>query len=377
MHYATLVTVEIEACDEDMARVTGARSIIQEIEEQKKENPGHHTILDIYRSEVKVRSTAFSSKMADEVDAAMEPFYSDTDNPKYLEFEDKTENYRKRYETEKVNLVRFPNATVLTVRQSAVWHKYEIVDGRLYERNWGPLHHRKRTKMCRRMKVEENVPYSKVYQSFEEFVEKEYGTPYYEEQEAFGYYFNPDAFYDWYTIGGRWPDMFLVKEDCKEYGIADRSWTCEDDEKKVPDGYRWTCAARKKDIAWQAMYDWELEQEKQRYARLVQAFETRTLPKKTYGTITEDGIQVFGEYVYQKGETEEEYLEQCIRLKRKKYPINIYAFLMEGVWTTVERFIPDGKKSRFEDNADWEDELEQFIDGLDDETVLVSVDCHM
>lgn len=179
MHYATLVTVEIEACDEDMARVTGARSIIQEIEEQKKENPGLHTILDIYRSEVKMRSTAFSSKMADEVDAAMEPFYSDTDNPKYLEFEDKTENYRKRYETEKVNLVRFPNGTVLTVRQSAVWHKYEIVDGRLYEKNWGPLHHRKRTKMCKRMQVMENVPYCKFYRTFEEFVEKEYGTPYY------------------------------------------------------------------------------------------------------------------------------------------------------------------------------------------------------
>ncbi len=374
MHYATLVTVEIEACDEDMARVTGARSIIQEIEEQKKENPGHHTILDIYRSEVKVRSTAFSSKMADEVDAAMEPFYSDTDNPKYLEFEDKTENYRKRYETEKVNLVRFPNGTVLTVRQSAVWHKYEIVDGRLYEKNWGPLHHRKRTKMCKRMQVMENVPYCKFYRTFEEFVEKEYGTPYYEEQEAFGYYFNPDAFYDWYTIGRRWPDMFLVKDDCKEYGIADRSWTCEDEQTKAPDGYRWTCAARKKDIAWQAMYDWELEQEKQRYARLVQAFETRTLPKKTYGTITEDGIQVFGEYVYHKGETEEEFLAQ---LKTRKYPIYIYAFLKDGIWTTKECYISDGENSRFEDNGDWENELEQFIDGLDDETVLVSVDCHM
>ena len=374
MHYATLVTVEIEACDEDMARVTGARSIIQEIEEQKKENPGHHTILDIYRSEVKVRSTAFSSKMADEVDAAMEPFYSDTDNPKYLEFEDKTENYRKRYETEKVNLVRFPNGTVLTVRQSAVWHKYEIVDGRLYEKNWGPLHHRKRTKMCKRMQVMENVPYCKFYRTFEEFVEKEYGTPYYEEQEAFGYYFNPDAFYDWYTIGRRWPDMFLVKDDCKEYGIADRSWTCEDEQTKAPDGYRWTCAARKKDIAWQAMYDWVLEQEKQRYARLVQAFETRTLPKKTYGTITEDGIQVFGEYVYHKGETEEEFLAQ---LKTRKYPIYIYAFLKDGIWTTKECYISDGENSRFEDNGDWENELEQFIDGLDDETVLVSVDCHM
>lgn len=42
MHYTTLVTVEIEPCEEDMARADEARSIIQEIEEQKKENPEHH-----------------------------------------------------------------------------------------------------------------------------------------------------------------------------------------------------------------------------------------------------------------------------------------------------------------------------------------------
>ena len=227
------------------------------------------------------------------------------------------------------------------------------------------------------MQVMEDVPYSKVYQSFEEFVEEEYGTPYYEEQGAFGYYYNPDAFYDWYSIGGRWPDLFLVKDDCEEYGIADRSWTCADKETKTPDGYHWTCAARKKDIAWQVMYDWEREREKQRYARLVQAFETGTLPEEMCGTVTEEGIRIFGDLVYHKGETEEEYLGQCVRLKRKKYPINLYAFLKEGIWITVERFIPDGENSRFENNADWEDELEQFIDGLDDETVLVSVDCHM
>lgn len=86
----------------------------------------------------------------------------------------------------------------------------------------------------------EHVPYDKIYQTFEKFVEKEYGTFYYEEQEAYGYYYNPDAFYDWYSIGGRWPDMFLVKDDCGEYGIADRSWTCADKETKAPDGYHWT-----------------------------------------------------------------------------------------------------------------------------------------
>lgn len=378
MHYATLVTVEIESCEEDMVRVIGARSLIQEIEEQKKENLEHHIMLDIYQSEVKMRSTVFSNRMAEETDTVMEPFCSETDNSDYLEFEDKTEEYRKTYENETVNLIRFPNGTVLTEHQYAVWHKYEIADGRLYERDWGPLHHRKRTKKCKRMQVMENVPYYKVYQTFEEFVEERYGTPYYEEQKAFGYYYNPDAFYDWYSIGGRWPDMFLVKDDCGEYGIADRSGIyCRDRTEKVPKGYRWTCAARKKDIAWQTMYEWELEQAKQSFAQMSGWFASGEVPGNACLCIGEDGISRFGELLYRKGETEDEYLERFVNLKRKKYPVNVYAFLEEGDWTTADRFILDGENSRIEDNTAWEDDLEQFVDGLDDETVLVIVDCHM
>lgn len=378
MHYATLVTVDIEPTVEDMVRVTGAKKLIQEIEEKKKENPEHHVVLDIYQSEVKMRSTVFSSRMADEVDAVMEPFYSDTDNPDCLVFEDKTEEYREAYENETVNLVRFPNGMVLTEHQYAVFHKYEIVDGRLYERNWGPFHHRKRTKMCRRMQVTENVPYSKVYHSFEEFVEEVYGTPYFEEQNAFGYYYNPDAFYDWYSIGGRWPDMFLVKDDCTECGIADRSWIyCRNRTENAPERYHWTCAARKKDIEWQTMYEWELEQAKQSFAKISGWFASGAVPENAGLRITEDGISRFGELLYRKGETEDEYLAQYINLKRKKCPINVYAFLAEDGWTTADRFISDGENSRIEDNAEWEDNLEQFIDGLDDETVLVIVDCHM
>ncbi len=377
MHYATLVTVEMEPCEEDMEIAAAAGSLIQEIEEHKKKNPEHHIMLDIYQSGIKMRSTAFSSRMAEEVDAVMEPFYCDTDNPDYLEFEDRTEEYRETYETETVNLVRFPNGALLTEHRYEVWQKYEIVDGRLYERRWGPLHHRKRTKMCRRMQVMENVPYSEVYQTFEDFVEKEQGTPYHAEQGAYGYYYNPDAFYDWYSIGGRWPDLFLVEDGCKEYGIADRSWTCADEETKAPDGYHWTCAARKKDIAWQVMYEWELKKARQSFAEISGWFASREVPGNAGLCMEEDGISRFGELLYRKGETEDEYLERFVNLKRKKYPISLYAFLTEGIWTTVERFIPDGENSRFEDNADWEDELEQFIDGLDDEIVLVSVDCHM
>ena len=187
MHYATLVTVEIEHGEEDIVRVIGAKKLVQEIEEKKKENPEHHIMLDIYQSEVKMRSTVFSSQMTDEAVTVMEPFCSETDDPDYLEFEDKTEEYRNTYESETVNLVRFPNGMVLTEYQYSVYHKYEIVDGRLYERDWEPLHHRKRTKKCKRMQVMENVPYYKVYQTFEEFVEERYGSSYYEEQKALHY----------------------------------------------------------------------------------------------------------------------------------------------------------------------------------------------
>lgn len=377
MHFATLVAVDIEPCAEDEKRKAEAQELFQEIEAWKKVNPEHRIMLSIYQSEIEMRSTVFSNRMADEVDAVMEPFCSDTDNPDYLEFEDKTEEYRQEYENGAVNLVRFPNGTVRTEHQYRVFQKYEIVDGKLYERNWGPLRHRKRTRKCRRMQVMENVPYSKFYKSFGKFVEAEYGTPYCEERDAYGYYYNPDAFYDWYSIGGRCPDMFLVKTDCPEYGIAKRSCFSRDNETEAPEGYRWTCAARKKDIAWQAMYGWALKQAKESYARLSRVFETGTLPEGMYGKITGEGILVFGEMAYQKGETEEAYLGRSIRLKRKKYPLNIYAFLSESEWITAERFIYDGENSRFEDNPQWEDDLEQFIDGLDDETVLAAVDCHI
>ncbi len=374
MHYATLVTVEIESCMENETRTMEAQELIEKFTNFKRRNSEYDVMLDICTDELRMRSTVFSSRMADEVETIMVPFYCDTDHLDYLKFDDRKKEYRKAYETETVDLIRFPNGKILTSPQYAEYCKYEIAQGRLYEKNWGPLHHRKRTKMCKRIQLMEHVPYSEYYKSFDEFVEKEYGTPYCEEQKTYGYYYNPNAFYDWYAIGGHWPDMFLVKDDCKEYGIAYRSWSRA--EMEAPDGYFWTCAARKKDIEWQVMYDWQLEQAIMRYARLSTAFFTGILGEMS-SRITEEGIWILGKMVFQKGETEEEFLERYAFYKRKKYPINIYAFLADGIWNRAERVIPEDKNGRIERNAEWENELERFIDGLDDETVLVSVDCHM
>ena len=62
-----------------------------------------------------------------------------------------------------------------------------------------------------------NYPLKKLYKTLGEYAEQYHGYVYNEEEQGYGYYSNPNAFYDWYVIGGRWPRVFLVKESCTEY----------------------------------------------------------------------------------------------------------------------------------------------------------------
>ena len=52
--------------------------------------------------------------------------------------------------------------------------------------------------------------------------------------------------------------MFLVKDDCEEYSIGERSWSNSETKYEAPEGYRWVVAARKKDIQWQVMHEWKI-----------------------------------------------------------------------------------------------------------------------
>ena len=290
----------------------------------------------------------FSCALAEQVSILMEPYYNDTDIMEYLEFEDRTEELKKDYKEGSVNLITLPNGTVITDDSFEFMRKYELVDGKVYQKRWGQLHDRKQTKKCRKMKVRQNVPFTDIYPTISEFVEDQNSwMVYLEEKDAYGFYYNPNAFYDWYSIGGRWPDMFLVKDDCLEYGIP--GWSIYEGRIKTeaPEGYRWTCAARKKDIEWQVMFEWKVKKSEEKYEEFKEPFESK-----------------------------EEYRKRTLCVS-SKYPINIYAFLWEGEWIQTENFVYDQENSRFEKNETWFEDMERFFDGLEDDTVLVSVDCHM
>ena len=98
------------------------------------------------------------------IDEIMEPFCENTENPDYLEFQAKDEEYRQKYETVKTDCVRMPNGSLLTVYDFAFRRHYTVKDGTIYQKASGPLHHEKRTKKAKRMTFLPDYPiYAKQY----------------------------------------------------------------------------------------------------------------------------------------------------------------------------------------------------------------------
>lgn len=65
-----------------------------------------------------------------------------------------------------------------------------------------------------------------------------------------GFYFNPNARWDWYSIGGRWPGLLWISESVREY-LSSEGLDLDSD-KEVAKGFRRVSGARIRDIRWDA-----------------------------------------------------------------------------------------------------------------------------
>ena len=232
-----------------------------------------------------------------------------------------------------------------------------------------------RTKKAKKYKALPNYPLKKLYKTLGEYAEQYHGYVYNEEEQGYGYYSNPNAFYDWYVIGGRWPRVFLVKESCTEYSLGESYRDEESD--GAPEGYIWVSVARKKDVEWDLMMKLAKEHAKHTYEVMRQAFIDQKLPEGYYGRIKEDGIYDFDYVWYVKDETLEEFMHRRCLNRRHIYPPMFFGMLKpDGYYSKDDmRHHKKTKKSDI-DNAMCR-KMDDFIGGLDDETVLVAVDIHM
>lgn len=373
MHFKTLVTVEIPPTVEDERKNQEIREMIEGLESEKQTDE-FGMVSFLFFSILQGNTTSFARNVVQCVEEVMEPYSAELPE-EYLEFDDKTELLRSEYE-QSVDCLKLPEGKIVELCSYPYHGRFCIIDGKVYQRNAGALHHVKRTKKAKRIVALPNYPRSKLYKSFKEYAEDFGCYSFDEEHQAYGYYYNPNVMWDWYRIGGRWAAMFLVKRDCMEQSPGESSCCNEDARQESPEGYIWVAAARKKDICWDVMREWNTKKETERFYRLEKMFASDKLKDGFFGYIVENGIANRSGYIYHKGETLEEYLKRCAIPKEWKYPFGVHDIVDAGNWFSKDDCYQDPETGKYLP-AEWHSQMDEYIKALGDEIVFVAVDYHI
>lgn len=375
MHLLTLAAIRISAVQEDRETDRMIAEALGKLKAKKASDKGG------FMQEILVeRSHSLQSAFSRAVDIGirdiMHPYDVSPEDSEYLEFDDWTERLREEYENGTMDCIRLPQGKIVGLYGEVLRGSFVVRNGRVFQRTAGPLHHEKRTKRAKRMEALLSYPYRKQYKDFKDYVENEYGFPYEEEYQGYGYYYNPAARWDWFSIGGRWPEMFLVKNTCTEYSLGERRGDIADGGPEAPEGYRWVCAARKKDIAWEKVREWRNRKAAERLHSLGRMFLSGEADDGFRGEIEKDGITCGGEYIYRKGDIPEAYLDRFGIPGEWKYPIEVYDIVDVGQWMGRNDIV-NGSASDKDSLQDWHGYVDDYIDHLDDETVLAGIDYHI
>ena len=332
----------------------------------------------------KVRQPMRQTQVQRRVNLALEPLLAPydegTSDPQYCEFVSCEADAIQRYETGTLPCVRFPDGRICDTCDSAFCSRFLAVDGKIYQRHSGPLRHRQRNRKARKLKLLPEYPVKRLWPSWERFAEDFYGCTYDEEMKAYGYYKNPNAKWDWYVVGGRWPHEFLVRKDCQT--VLEAEWPEADPESRMPvapSGFRWVCGARKADIQWDIMKELAMKRELAHYEQYRSWVERGEITGRVSPLLrlTEVGVEGWDEVLYYKGETQEAYLNRAGLAEKDRFPCWPFALLREDGWQSRGSMGWFGISTKDMEERAWWDTVQTFLDAVPMDAMLVVVDCHI
>lgn len=373
MHFSVLVPVQVPVIpDEAIKRAEAANSYIAAIQQQQDEQNQQQDAIDTknfltrYNLQYALAvSTPFSAAVDDAVSEVMAPYSQDASDPRFLEFDDQTEYLMNRFETETLDAISF--------------------NGKLYS-----LHHFPNFRRCKDGIIREvtadgqeflsakakqmmvvTVTAKEFYGTFRKYAKEH--SDYCKEKKAWGSYYNPNCFWDWYSIGGRWNYALLVREDCQETadGISGAGDT--NDAPPAPKGFKWTSAARKKDICIEEMTKISIERTKEQYQKLSDMW-SGAIPLDNHLSIKGDGIYSWGRRVFDPSKSISDVLAEHNYTKETAVTRIFHAYL-----DTVNTKPGDGENGYYDCDCcdDWESQIADFWADLEDNDIIVTVDCHM
>lgn len=280
-----------------------------------------------------------------DLDEVMLPYKEhDGDVPKeYLEFEDHEDEYLKRYETESVERYKSPEGELFYP-----WNdKFKVEN-----RKPGENSHKKPDDY-----ESVQVPFKELYPTFETFMADWCGEKNRdEEKNRFGYWHNPNGFWDWYQVGGRWAGFFKLKEGATgEQGTP--SWMTRVRGESYPEGR--VDRALKGDIDFDGMYAENRKNAEEAWAK----YEAECAEKGS------ENVEGYWSYNIRKGETKEQYIA-------RNSAFTTFGVLMDGKWYQKGKM---GWWAAVHDEKDpdiWEREFKALLEKVPDDTLLTVIDCH-
>jgi len=190
------------------------------------------------------------------------------------------------------------------------------------------------------------------YESLEEFAEDYHGYIKCDTEEKWGRWTNPKAQWDWYSIGGRWPGFFKIKENPKypdniclgEPGLMT---------KKARSGY--ADSIRICDIDFEGM-------KKDKFNELKETW------SKVQNNIEKEDKSVYWMHGITPEDTEETYIERYSNF-------STYAVIKDGEWYAKGEMGWFGMSS--DENENWKENFTKLIESLPEDSLLTLVDCHI
>lgn len=194
------------------------------------------------------------------------------------------------------------------------------------------------------------------YSNAKQWVEDWHGYGFNEKEQAYGYFCNPNAKWDWFSIGGRWTGYFKPKEN--KTGKLGRPGVFKN---KANDGY--VDIIRKGDVDWKSM---KADNRKQALETWTKKLEKQN-PKKP----TSDFESTF------KPCSKEELEKRKNDFIRINSSSSTFAVIKDGKWYERGQMGWWACVSNEEDPDDWNKKFDELIDNLSDDTYLALVDCHI
>ena len=303
--------------------------------------------------------------IGDNIDLQLAPFNEQpmADDP-HVEFvfNDQTEEFREEYDEGSVEIIKRPDGSWVFAHVATDDDKAAQI---------APV----------------SAKFSELYSTFEEFCKKWHGTEP-NEQGQYGYSSNPNAKWDWYSIGGRWSGYFKALPG--SIGIIGKSGVFGNEARPGMydqlqrgsidfDGMRADAAAEanKHYDAYEAAVA-GLEVPKH-WAEFHTAYENIDDARKAYHKTpyitalrTADLLPWFEDPVEVYGIGREKFVERA-----SNGSFTPYAILKDGEWFAKGEMGWFGTSRNDADTEAWNDRVWELLRDLPEDTLITAVDCHI